>query len=79
MIGALVAKLLLNPQLAEILGKDTRKLAGPFTGTYTGGSLDFFAMWDGLDIGKPDIFAPGNAVDILTLLPLLAVWVLVPT
>jgi uncharacterized membrane protein len=79
MFGALVAGLLLDPQLAEILGQETWKLAGPFTGTYTGGSLNFFAMWQGLEIGKPDLFAAANAVDNLTLFPLFAVWVMVPT
>jgi uncharacterized membrane protein len=79
MIGALTAGLLLNPQLVEIVGKDAWKLAGPFTGTYTGGSLNFFAMWDGLEIGNPDLFAAANAVDNLTLFPLFALWVMVPT
>jgi uncharacterized membrane protein len=78
-IGVLVAGLLLDPQLGEILGRQTWKLAGPFTGTYTGGSLNFFAMWEGLEIGNPDLFAAANAVDNLTLFPLFAVWVLVPT
>jgi len=78
-IGALVAGLLLDPQLAEILGQEAWKLAGPFTGTYTGGSLNFFAMWEGLEIGNPDLFAAANAVDNLTLFPLFAVWVMVPT
>jgi uncharacterized membrane protein len=78
-IGVLLAGLLLNSQLMEILGQDTWKLAGPFTGTYTGGSLNFFAMWDGLEIGNPDLFAAANAVDNLTLFPLFALWVMVPT
>jgi uncharacterized membrane protein len=79
MIGALVAGLLLNPQLVEIVGQDAWKLAGPFTGTYTGGSLNFFAMWNGLEIGNPDLFAAANAVDNLTLFPLFAIWIMVPT
>jgi uncharacterized membrane protein len=79
MIGALTAGLLLNPQLVEIVGQDAWKLAGPFTGTYTGGSLNFFAMWNGLEIGNPDLFAAANAVDNLTLFPLFALWVMVPT
>lgn len=76
--GALVAGLLLNSQLMEIVGSDAWKLAGPFTGTYTGGSLNFFAMWNGLEIGNPDLFAAANAVDNLTLFPLFAVWIMVP-
>ena len=77
-IGVLTAGLLLSSPLAEILGGDSWKLAGPFTGTYTGGSLNFFAMWDGLEIGNPDLFAAANAVDNLTIFPLFAVWVMVP-
>ena len=79
MIGVLTAGLLLDPQLGEILGRQAWKLAGPFTGTYTGGSLNFFAMWEGLEIGNPDLFAAANAVDNLTLFPLFAVWVIAPT
>jgi len=79
MIGALTAGLLLNPQLVEIVGQDSWKLAGPFTGTYTGGSLNFFALWKGLEIGNPDLFAAANAVDNLTLFPLFALWVMAPT
>jgi uncharacterized membrane protein len=77
-VGVLTAGLLLDPQLAEIVGTDTWKLAGPFTGTYTGGSLNFFALWDGLEIGNPDLFAAANAVDNLTLFPLFAMWVVLP-
>jgi uncharacterized membrane protein len=78
MIGVLTAGLLVNSELALVLGDETWKLAGPFTGTYTGGSLNFFALWDGLEIGNPDLFAAANAVDNLTLFPLFAMWVLIP-
>lgn len=77
-IGVLTAGVLVNSQLALVLGDEAWKLAGPFTGTYTGGSLNFFALWDGLEIGNPDLFAAANAVDNLTLFPLFAVWVLIP-
>jgi len=77
-IGVLTAGLLVDSQLARVLGDETWKLAGPFTGTYTGGSLNFFALWDGLEIGNPDLFAAANAVDNLTLFPLFAMWVLIP-
>jgi uncharacterized membrane protein len=59
-IGVLTAGLLLDSRLALVLGEETWKLAGPFTGTYTGGSLNFFAMWEGLEIGNPDLFAAAN-------------------
>ncbi len=77
-IGVLTAGLLLNPELVKVLGTESWKLAGPFTGTYTGGSLNFFALWDGLEIGNPDLFAAANAVDNLTTFPLFAIWILVP-
>lgn len=77
-IGVLTAGLLVNSGLANVLGDEAWKLAGPFTGTYTGGSLNFFAMWEGLEIGNPDLFAAANAVDNLTLFPLFAMWVLIP-
>jgi uncharacterized membrane protein len=77
-IGALTAGLLLDSRLAAVLGEEAWKLAGPFTGTYTGGSLNFFAMWEGLDIGNPDLFAAANAVDNLTIFPLFALWIVIP-
>ena len=77
-IGVLTAGLLLSSELAGVLGADSWKLAGPFAGTYTGGSLNFFAMWDGLEIGNPALFAAANAVDNLTIFPLFAVWVMAP-
>jgi len=76
--GVLVAGLALEPLLFRILGEDSWKLAGPYTGTYVGGSLNFFALWGGLEIGEPDLFAAANAVDNVTIFPLYAVWILVP-
>jgi len=76
--SALTASLLLNPELVKILGANSWKIVGPFTGTYTGGSLNFFALWDGLEVGNPDLFAAANAVDNMTTFPLFAIWVLVP-
>jgi uncharacterized membrane protein len=77
--GVLVAGLALDPLLQGILGEESWKLAGPYTGTYIGGSLNFFALWSGLEIGDPDLFAAANAVDNLTIFPLFAIWMLVPT
>ena len=80
MVGVLFAGLLFNPQLAgDCWARMRGSWPGPFTGTYTGGSLNFFAMWNGLEIGRPDLFAAANAVDNLTLFPLFALWVMVPT
>lgn len=76
--GVVLASLALEPGLAGVLGADSWRLAGPYTGTYIGGSLNFFALWSGLEIGRTDLFAAANAVDNLTLIPLFAIWTLVP-
>lgn len=76
--GVVIASLSLEPLLADILADESWKIAGPYTGTYIGGSLNFFALWTGLDIGRPDLLAAANAVDNLTLFPLYATWMLVP-
>jgi uncharacterized membrane protein len=83
-IGVLVAGLLLDPQLGEILGRQAWKLAGPFTGTYTGGSLNFFAMWEGLEIGNLSFYlffcAVGAMINVkkaIVLSPILFIYVMV--
>lgn len=76
--GVVLAGVITRPWLATMLGDQSWKIAGPFTGTYVGGSLNFFALWDGLEIGEPDLLAAANAVDNLTILPLLAIWTLAP-
>ncbi len=77
-LGVVLATVSLAPLLAEVLGDDSWKLAGPYTGTYVGGSLNFVALWEGLEIDSPDLFAAANAVDNLSLFPLYALWVAVP-
>lgn len=76
--GVLVASLALQGPLAETLGDESWRIAGPYTGTYIGGSLNFVSLWEGLGIEDPDLFAAANAVDNLTLFPLFALWMLVP-
>jgi len=76
--GAISAGMLLDSPLQGILGGQSWKIAGPYVGTYIGGSLNFFALWTGLDIGNPDLFAAANAVDNLTVLPIFLFWILVP-
>ena len=78
-LGVVLATVALAPLLADVLGEDSWKLAGPYTGTYVGGSLNFVALWEGLEIDSPDLFAAANAVDNLSLFPLYALWVAVPT
>lgn len=77
--GVVVAGIVVEPFLGGILDGESWKLAGPYTGTFIGGSLNFFALWEGLDIGRPDLLAAANAVDNLTLFPLYTVWMVVPT
>ncbi len=78
-LGVAAASLSLEPFLERILEAESWKLAGPYTGTFIGGSLNFFALWQGLEIDNPDLLAAANAVDNLTLFPLYACWMLIPT
>jgi len=76
--GCIVAGLLLADRLDGMLAGEGWKLAGPYIGTYIGGSVNFFSMWTGLEIDSPDLFAAANAVDNLTLIPIFMFWVLAP-
>jgi len=78
LLGCLFAGMLLSEKLNEILAGQGWKLAGPYIGTYIGGSLNFFSMWSGLEIDSPDLFAAANAVDNLTLIPIFMFWVIAP-
>lgn len=60
-LGAAVGTLLFAPQFAE----NTWRLAGAFTGTYTGGSLNFVAVGRGLELPET-LFAGATAADNLT-------------
>ena len=78
LFGCLLAGILLSDKLNEILAGQGWKLAGPYIGTYIGGSLNFFSMWSGLEINSPDLLAAANAVDNLTLIPIFMFWVIAP-
>lgn len=78
-LGVAAAAFLTAPALNQTLDGEAWKLAGPYAGTFVGGSLNFFALWDGLDLGRPDLLAAANAVDNLSLFPLMAIWILLPT
>ena len=67
-LGALVGALLLSGALGEI----TWRLAGAFTGTYTGGSLNFAAVGRGLEL-PASTFAAAAAADNVTT----AIWMAV--
>jgi uncharacterized membrane protein len=60
-LGALVGGLLFSGPLGPV----TWKLAGAFTGTYTGGSLNFAAVGRGLDL-PASTFAAASAADAVT-------------
>ena len=64
-IGAMVGAL----TLAHVVGPETWKLAGQFTGTYTGGGINFAALGRALDTSS-DMFSAGVAADVA----LTAVW-----
>ena len=78
-LGVVLASVALEPFLGRVLGEESWKLAGPYTGTYIGGSLNFFSLWTGLELDDADLLAAANAVDNLTLFPLYGLWVWVPT
>jgi uncharacterized membrane protein len=78
LIGCVVGGMVLYGPFNDILAGEGWKLVGPYIGTYIGGSLNFFAMWTGLDINNPDLFAAANAVDNLTLLPIFLFWIMAP-
>ena len=77
-VGCLLAGLVFRDRLDQAMAGQGWKLAGPYIGTYIGGSLNFISMWSGLEIDNPDLFAAANAVDNLTLIPLFMFWVLSP-
>ena len=60
-LGALTGALMFGGKL----GASTWKLAGAFTGTYTGGSLNFAAVGRGLDL-PASTFAAASAADAVT-------------
>ena len=66
-IGALVGGL----ALAGMIGPDTWKLTGQFTGTYTGGGLNFAALAQAFDTPS-DLFTAAVAADVIVT----AVWMM---
>jgi uncharacterized membrane protein len=72
-LGALVGGLLFSGTFEEI----TWKLAGTFTGTYTGGSLNFAAVGRGLELPSY-IFAAAAAADNVTTALWMAIVLMAP-
>jgi uncharacterized membrane protein len=77
-VGCIVGAFALLAKFNDVLAGQGWKIAGPYIGTYIGGSLNFFALWKALEIDSPNLFAAANAVDNLTLVPIFAFWMLVP-
>ncbi|HKK26940.1 MAG TPA: DUF819 family protein [Gemmatimonadota bacterium] len=64
-LGTIVGVAIGTATFRSVFGDQTWQLAGAFTGTYTGGSLNFVAVGRGL--GMPDtLFAGATAADALT-------------
>lgn len=59
-VGATVGALAWAPAV----GEETWKLAGQFTGTYTGGGMNFAALGQALDT-SPDLFTAATAADVI--------------
>lgn len=70
-IGAIIASLFLD------LGEETYKVAGVFTATYTGGSVNFMAVADSFNFLESDLFAATIVVDnVFTILYLMLLFLL---
>jgi len=78
LFGALAGGLILQGSLNHLLPGEGWKLAGPYIGTYIGGSVNFFAIWTGLEISNANLFAAANAVDYLIMTPIFLFWIVAP-
>jgi uncharacterized membrane protein len=72
-LGALIGALLFHPTFLE----ETWKLAGVFTGTYSGGSVNFVAVGRGVEL-PTSLFAGATASDALTTGIWLAITLMLP-
>ena len=76
-LGAFVGMLAISG--AERLGEKAPILAGMFTGTYTGGSVNFMAIASQYDFTEGPLLLAANAVDAAMTTVWMAITVLVPT
>jgi uncharacterized membrane protein len=67
-VGAITGAFL----LAGMVGPETWKLAGQFTGTYTGGGANFAALGRAFET-SPDLFSAATAADVI----ITAVWMMI--
>jgi uncharacterized membrane protein len=79
MLGCMLGGVVLRGSFDEILGGQGWKIVGPYIGTYIGGSINFFALWNALEINEANLFAAANAVDNLTIVPIFMFWIVAPT
>jgi uncharacterized membrane protein len=71
--GALTGALMFS----GMVGDETWKLAGQFTGTYTGGGVNFAAVGQALGT-SPDLFAAATAADVIVTAMWMATCLMVP-
>jgi uncharacterized membrane protein len=72
-VGAASGALLLS----GVVGNETWKLAGQFTGTYTGGGVNFAALGKAFDT-SPTMFAAATAADVIVTAVWMAICLTVP-
>ncbi|MGD2121454.1 MAG: DUF819 family protein [Gemmatimonadota bacterium] len=71
-VGTIVGAMAGGFLLAGVVGPETWKLAGQFTGTYTGGGANFAAVGREFET-SPDLFSAATAADVI----ITAVWMMV--
>ena len=62
-LGVVIASVTLDSALATIMDEDAWKLAGPYTGTYIGGSLNFAAVAEATGMQDSSSLAAAVAAD----------------
>ena len=72
-VGAITGALFLS----GLVGPETWKLAGQFTGTYTGGGANFAALGRAFDT-SPDLFSAATAADVIVTAVWMAACLIVP-
>lgn len=70
-VGTAVGSMVAGVALSGVVGPETWKLAGQFTGTYTGGGLNFAALGQALGTSS-DLFTAAVAADVIVT----AIWMM---
>lgn len=71
-IGAALGGITMALLLSDLIGPETWKLSGQFTGTYIGGGMNFAALGNAFETTS-SLFTAGIAADVI----LTAVWLIV--